>query len=115
MTTLTNVKHIRLEYSDDKSDKFWELTFCGGIHGTDYTARWGRCGSAGQTTSYSIFEANKKLAEKISKGYAIVDKSEFASSAEEALENIVKQMKPKKQKLPKEEEAFDIFEALSKI
>ena len=67
---LRGKKKVRLEYLDG-SNKFWELTFIGGkgIHGNDYEARWGKVGTSGQSIVYDFFTAQKKLHEKIAKGY----------------------------------------------
>lgn len=41
-----------------------------------FVATWGKIGTSGQNKSYSLEEANKKLAEKIAKGYKIVEFTE---------------------------------------
>ncbi|MCA9567112.1 MAG: WGR domain-containing protein [Myxococcales bacterium] len=63
----------RFEFSDGKSDKFWEIV----VEGESYTVRFGRTGTDGQTST-KVFksheEAQKKadaaIASKVKKGYA---------------------------------------------
>jgi len=63
----------RLEFSDGKSNKFWEVE----VQGTEVTTRWGKIGTAGQTKTKDLGTAAKALAHsekqlksKIKKGYA---------------------------------------------
>jgi predicted DNA-binding WGR domain protein len=72
---LKGKKKIRLEYTDESSDKFWELTPVHGvgIEAMDYIATYGKIGAKGQSHKYSFLEAQKKLREKIAKGYKVVD------------------------------------------
>jgi DNA ligase-1 len=51
------------EFVDDKSSKFWEITW----GGTDLTTRWGKIGSTGQskTKSFADAAAAKAAAEKL--------------------------------------------------
>lgn len=62
----------RLEYTDDKSSKFWEIEQAG----TDLNVRWGRIGTAGQSQTKTFADAAKAGAamvklidEKTGKGY----------------------------------------------
>jgi predicted DNA-binding WGR domain protein len=121
MADLNNVRRIRLEYEDESSHKFYELEFTGGpgIYAGDYTATYGRIGTEGQTHRYSRLEAQKKLNEKIAKGYRVVRHEEFARSATEALDDLLKKIPdPRKEKpkaLKKEEADFDFMEELRKL
>jgi predicted DNA-binding WGR domain protein/Tfp pilus assembly protein PilF len=63
------------EYQDDKSSKFWEIT----IDGVTLKTRYGKIGTAGQTTEKTFAneaatqkEYNKLIKEKTSKGYVAV-------------------------------------------
>ena len=58
----------RYEFQDasTNSDKFWELRQ---MPNGQYEVRWGRRGSAGQSTTYDAAKAHKKAVEKISEGY----------------------------------------------
>jgi DNA ligase-1 len=65
----------RFEYSDGRSDKFWEVAAAG----TEVTVRFGRIGSAGQTQVKSFPDAaaagahvEKLIAGKVKKGYVQV-------------------------------------------
>ena len=65
-----------LEYRDEKSSKFWEVT----VADTTMTTRWGKLGSDGQSKEKSfgsndeaITEAEKIAAQKVRKGYAPLD------------------------------------------
>ena len=60
------------ELADGKSSKFWEIT----LSGNDVTTRWGRIGTAGQSTTKTYdtsgraqTEHDKLVAEKTKKGY----------------------------------------------
>ncbi len=62
----------RFEFIDGSSQKFWEIT----LAGTDFTVRWGRIGTEGQTQHKSFpsaakaqAEHDKLVAEKQKKGY----------------------------------------------
>lgn len=65
----------RFEYKDARSYKFWEIE----IEGTSFTVRYGKVGTEGVTQSKAYpnadkatAEAEKKIREKTSKGYAEV-------------------------------------------
>jgi DNA ligase-1 len=65
----------RFEFSDGRSDKFWEVTAAG----TEVTVRFGRIGTAGQTKAKSFPNAaaagahvEKLIGEKVGKGYVPV-------------------------------------------
>ncbi|MEZ4318497.1 MAG: WGR domain-containing protein [Myxococcota bacterium] len=65
----------RLEFSDGKSNKFWEIA----VEGNTYTVRYGRLGTDGQTSTKvydspakAQAEADKLTASKMKKGYAEV-------------------------------------------
>lgn len=69
---------VRLEYSDAKSNKFWEAS----IQGTDLVLRWGKIDTKGQTKTKSfhsedaaVKEFEKQKRSKLKKGYAEVDSS----------------------------------------
>lgn len=55
----------RFEYSDEKSNKFWEIT----VNGNEHTVRYGRIGADGQTKTkeFADAEAAEKDAEKLIK------------------------------------------------
>lgn len=62
----------RFEYNDDKSNKFWEISF----EGNSYTVHFGRVGTSGQSKAKSFDsreamekDANKLIAQKTKKGY----------------------------------------------
>lgn len=64
--------HHYLEFVDEKSSKFWEVT----VAGDTMTTRWGRIGAAGQTKQQAfdsaeaaLAAAEKLRAEKVKKGY----------------------------------------------
>lgn len=66
-------KHMlgRYEYSDETSNKFWKIVES--KRPGHYEATWGRIGTAGQgQTVYEAIQAQKKINEKISKGYLLV-------------------------------------------
>lgn len=63
---------IRLEYKDEKSSKFWEVS----VEGDSHTVRYGRIGSDGQTKTKSFDSAedaqaaaDKLMKAKLKKGY----------------------------------------------
>jgi predicted DNA-binding WGR domain protein len=65
----------RFEFSDSKSNKFWEID----TEGASVITRWGRIGTNGQTkskefasTEVAQSEASKQIASKVRKGYAEV-------------------------------------------
>lgn len=61
---------IYLEFSDEKSDKFYEMT--DNEDGT-FTATYGRVGAANpQSADYDIELWDKKLKEKLKKGYEVI-------------------------------------------
>ena len=66
----------RFEFSDGKSDKFWEIA----VDGNTYTVRYGRRGTDGQsntkvypTPEKAQAEADKAIASKTKKGYVEVE------------------------------------------
>ncbi len=66
----------RFEFSEGKSDKFWEIA----VSGTEVTVRYGRSGTAGQTNTKGFKDeaaaarhAEKLIEEKTEKGYSEVD------------------------------------------
>lgn len=67
-------KARRFEFSDGRSNKFWEIT----QNGAEVTVRWARIGTNGQAQTKSFPEAKatkhaeKLIAEKLGKGYAEV-------------------------------------------
>lgn len=71
MVDLENINAIRLEYRDSSSDKFWELRR---LSPYEWQATYGKNGSAGQSISYDQKAAQKKVNEKIAKGYKIIDR-----------------------------------------
>jgi len=62
--------NVRLEYHDSyaNSHKFYELVEIGRKTGT-VLAKWGRVGARGDEKVYEYHEAQKKLREKLRKGY----------------------------------------------
>jgi predicted DNA-binding WGR domain protein len=65
----------RYEFSDGKSNKFWEIE----LDGTSFTTTYGRIGTNGQTsmkeydsTDKAKKEYDKLVAEKVKKGYKLV-------------------------------------------
>ena len=65
-----------VEYSGDKSSKFWEVT----VKDSTMTTRWGKLGSTGQSKEKSfgsaddaITEADKLASQKMRKGYVLVE------------------------------------------
>ena len=72
MSTPSAAKARRFEFSEGKSNKFWEIS----MSGTDVTVRFGRIGTNGQTQTKSFADAaaatkhaEKLIAEKLEKGY----------------------------------------------
>ena len=77
----------RLEFSDGKSNKFWEV----GIVGCDLTVRFGRIGTSGQENTktfadpaVAIKERDKLIKEKIGKGYRLIGMDNTAEPTAEA-------------------------------
>jgi predicted DNA-binding WGR domain protein len=73
----------RFEFKQGSSYKFWEIH----VEGNAYTARYGKVGTEGQTQSKSFAtpekaaaEAEKKIREKVGKGYAEVAVSAAAEA-----------------------------------
>jgi len=69
-------KMRRFEFSEGKSNKFWEIS----VTGKEVTVRFGRIGTEGQTNSKTfadegaaIKHAEKLIEEKIGKGYEEID------------------------------------------
>jgi DNA ligase len=72
MSTPATTKARRFEFTDAKSNKFWEIS----MSGTDVTVHFGRIGTNGQTQTKSFPDAaaatrhaEKLVAEKLEKGY----------------------------------------------
>lgn len=70
---------VRLEYHDDKSSKFWQVT----VEGSTVTTNWGKVGTKGQTKvaeeespEAARLSAATQRAAKEKKGYAIADPSD---------------------------------------
>lgn len=66
----------RYEFSDGKSNKFWTIS----LHGTSFRTRYGKIGSDGSATNKDFATVaaakaayDKIIAEKVKKGYALVD------------------------------------------
>ena len=66
----------RFEFIEGNSSKFWEIE----VAGKEVTVRYGRNGTSGQTLAKVFSDvlsanlhANKKIAEKVSKGYCEVN------------------------------------------
>jgi len=79
---------LYLEFSDDKSHKFYEVT----VLGTSVTIRYGRIGSSGQSSSTTYAtaekaqsEATQKINEKLRKGYVQVASEGDASTPDDLL------------------------------
>ena len=62
-------KRIYLEFCEGNSDKFYEM-----VEQKDgsVVCTWGRTGTAGQSMTYDQATAQKKLREKLNKGYVEV-------------------------------------------
>tara|TARA_R110002096_G_scaffold42143_2_gene113519 strand:+ start:42480 stop:43835 length:1356 start_codon:yes stop_codon:yes gene_type:complete len=65
----------RYEYKDEKSEKFWEVH----VEGDSFTARYGKMGASGQTSTKTFAsgekaqaEADKMAEKKVKKGYVLV-------------------------------------------
>tara|TARA_R110002073_G_scaffold208011_2_gene368296 strand:- start:32541 stop:33968 length:1428 start_codon:yes stop_codon:yes gene_type:complete len=74
----------RYEFSDNKSQKFWEIT----LSGNEVTARWGRIGTDGQTKTKSFEDETaaskdyeKQIAGKVKKGYALAEGGDDGAAA----------------------------------
>jgi len=84
MIDLNKLNYVRLEFSDGKSNKFWSLTK--DSMGT-WAATWGKIGAGGtatQATQYTQSIAQKKVHEKIAKGYKLVTGHERKPTKKEA-------------------------------
>jgi predicted DNA-binding WGR domain protein len=75
MTTEEGIKY-RYEYSDEKSDKFWEII----LNGNCYSVSYGRIGNNPQTRTkefdskeIALNEANKIRLAKEKKGYILAE------------------------------------------
>lgn len=73
----------RYEFKDGSSNKFWEID----LDGTSFTTSYGRIGTDGQTSlkeydseAKAKAEHDKLIAEKVKKGYQLVDGSGEATS-----------------------------------
>jgi len=73
MPKSTNTR--RFEFVEGSSDKFWEVA----VNGNEVVVRFGRNGTSGQTETKTFPDAatanqhaEKKIAEKVKKGYAEV-------------------------------------------
>lgn len=69
MIDLNDTNHVRLEYQDSSSDKFYELMRMGG---DEWQITYGKNGTSGQSIKYDQRTAQKKLNEKFAKGYKLV-------------------------------------------
>lgn len=76
--------HHRLEFSEGKSDKFWEVR----VEGSALTTHWGRIGTAGQSKTKefasepeALAEARAQMAAKEKKGYREVAAAAVAVKA----------------------------------
>lgn len=92
----------RYEYTDAKSNKFWQLE-----ESSDglYRATWGRIGADGQSTEYDRGTAEKKVREKLAKGYVLVEETRRKDSF----------FKVKRDKPREEKPAFDFMAELKKV
>lgn len=63
----------RYEYKDERSDKFWQITY--DVPSGTYTTEWGRNGRPPQDSKPGLTgtEALKKIQEKIAKGYQLTE------------------------------------------
>lgn len=70
MIDLNKLNYVRLEFSDgDKSNKFWAIA----KKDDRWGASWGKIGyAAAGSSEYSHTVAQKKVHEKIAKGYKMV-------------------------------------------
>lgn len=77
--TLRDGETRMLEFSSERSSKFWKIS----VSGASYTVHYGRKGQAGQrlqkdfkTVDEARVAANKKLVDKMAKGYRLVKRKE---------------------------------------
>ena len=98
----------RYEYTDDKSNKFWEIE----MSGTEVTTRWGKIGTDGQEKTKDFGseekaqkEYDKLVEEKTKKGYELVGGGSNGNGkpAKKAAEK--KEPAPKKAPAPKKKPA----------
>jgi DNA ligase-1 len=75
MATTTATGTRRFEFSEGSSNKFWEVS----VHGSEMTVRYGRIGTAGQSSVKTFAndvaaakEADKLIQQKLDKGYTEV-------------------------------------------
>lgn len=73
----------RYEYSDDKSNKFWEIE----LEGNSFTTRYGKIGSKGQSTAKSFGSEqeaqaayDKAITSKTKKGYVLTTNDDSAAA-----------------------------------
>ncbi|MEZ4237702.1 MAG: WGR domain-containing protein [Myxococcota bacterium] len=71
----------RYEFSEGSSNKFWTIS----LAGSEFTTRYGKIGSDGKATTKSFGSPDaakaahdKLVAEKVKKGYVLVDADEAA-------------------------------------
>ncbi|PRP93503.1 WGR domain-containing protein [Enhygromyxa salina] len=79
----------RFEFKDSRSYKFWEIE----VDGVSFTARYGKVGTDGQTQTKSFASADKaaaaaekKIQEKVRKGYAEVGSAPASPAKQDAAE-----------------------------
>ncbi len=79
----------RLEFSDGKSRKFWEIE----VSGKSHTVRYGRLGSTGRSVektfasnTAAVADAAKQIAAKTSKGYVATESSKKSRAAKRSTE-----------------------------
>lgn len=94
-----------LEYKDDKSQKFWEIT----LEGKSFTTRYGKIGSDG-TSKTKVFDTEEKAQKEVEKLISHKKKKGYAD--EEAIEenSIVTDVSHLIDKYPIIEEALDIVD-----
>jgi len=101
----------RYEYTDEKSNKFWECVYESEL-GT-YTTSWGRIGSRGQSkVGLTGKEALKKIQEKIAKGYIVHAQGDRLDNKNTDQMQATRRMKEKRKD---REEINEFMEELRKI
>ena len=104
---------VYLEYVDDKSSKFWEIS----VQGRYHTVTYGRIGSEGQSKTKEFedaaaaeADAQKLIASKKKKGYAEAKVGASRESSGGGAKRVSRTVKAKKAPPQDTNEALDIVE-----
>jgi len=83
------MKTRRFEFSSGSSNKFWEIDLDTAI------ANYGKIGTLGQTHQYSLDDVQRKISEKLSKGYREVkaNHKDFLERAEKTAPNFMAELR----------------------